>query len=101
MAQLRHGRVSLELHEIASALEGAHVADGVELLVSTSRDILAAAEAGRQIRTSNRKESDEAVEKMKKNGLVVHQVTPGVTPRTNARPPLHSTQRWCTTSRPT
>lgn len=35
-----------------------------------------AAEAGRQIKTSNRKEADEAVEKMKKNGLTVHAVSP-------------------------
>jgi len=35
-----------------------------------------AAEAGRQIKASNRKEADEAVEKMKKNGLTVHTLTP-------------------------
>jgi TRAP-type C4-dicarboxylate transport system substrate-binding protein len=38
----------------------------------------AAAEAGKQIRASNRKESEEAVEKMKKNGLTVHTVSPEV-----------------------
>ena len=35
----------VELREIASLLDGAHVADGVELLVSTARDVLADAEA--------------------------------------------------------
>jgi predicted aconitase len=34
-----------ELHEIAELLHGAHAVDGVELLVSTARDVLAQAEA--------------------------------------------------------
>ena len=33
-----------ELHEVADALDGSHVAVGVELLISTARDTLAAAE---------------------------------------------------------
>ena len=36
----------------------------------------AAAEAGKQIRTNNRREANEAVEKLKKNGLTVHSVSP-------------------------
>jgi TRAP-type C4-dicarboxylate transport system substrate-binding protein len=38
----------------------------------------AAAEAGKLIRNNNRREAEEAVQKLKKNGLTVHPVTPEV-----------------------
>jgi TRAP-type C4-dicarboxylate transport system substrate-binding protein len=54
--------------------------DTWEKLSPATREAMlkAAAQAGKQIRASNRKESEEAVEKMKKNGLIVHSVSPEV-----------------------
>ena len=51
-----------------------------EKIPATTRAALlpAAAKAGADIQASSRKEGDEAVEAMKKRGLIVHDVTPEV-----------------------
>jgi TRAP-type C4-dicarboxylate transport system substrate-binding protein len=49
-------------------------------LAPASKDAMlkAAAEAGKQIKSNNRKEAEEALEKLKKNGLIVHSVSPAM-----------------------